>query len=332
MNSLTSFSTFGLNARAKHVEHFSSVDDLTRLIQEVGNEPFIVLGQGSNTVFVEDFDGTVLVNAVRGIEHQLHGTDQVLRVGAGENWHDLVVWTLGQGILGLENLALIPGTVGAAPIQNIGAYGVEVSRFIDGVTYLELSSGKTETLNREACQFGYRESIFKGTLSGRVVITEVMFRFPAEWKPNCAYGELASLSEPTPIQIFDKVVEIRKSKLPDPEKIGNAGSFFKNPTVDMSHYLSLADTWPDMPCFPVSDDRVKIPAAWMIDRLGFKGKGVGGIRCHVSQPLVLTNDGTGTGEQLLQLARQIRDSVSVTFSISLENEVRLIGKQGLVAL
>jgi len=259
-------------------------------------------------------------------------THYLLKVGASENWHKLVLWCMQHQIYGLENLALIPGTVGAAPIQNIGAYGVEIKQFIHQVDYYDLSEQTHKSLDSPSCEFAYRDSIFKQRLAGHIVITGVTFTIPKRWEAVTHYGELKGLIEPCAIDIFNKVVQVRQDKLPDPSKIGNAGSFFKNPVITLGLYNRLQQTWPSIPSYPVGINHVKVPAAWLIDQLGFKGKKVGGIGCHPDQALVLTNDGSGTGEQLLQLARDIRDTVFIEFSIMIENEVRLIGKNGPVAL
>jgi UDP-N-acetylmuramate dehydrogenase len=255
-----------------------------------------------------------------------------ITVKAGESWHQLVADCLQKGIFGLENLALIPGTVGAAPIQNIGAYGVELQRFIDRVVFTEIKTGKSHFLRQDECQFGYRESIFKNELSQKVLITDVVLHLPKRWLPCQHYGELQKLTRPSAQQIFDKVVEIRTAKLPDPARIGNAGSFFKNPIIDRNVFDKLLQDWPLMPHYKVDNKQVKIAAAWLIDTLGYKGKKIGGIQCHPKQPLVLTNDGSGTGAQLLELAREIRNEVADKFSIQLENEVSLLGKEGIVKL
>ena len=223
--------------------------------------------------------------------------------------------------------------MGAAPIQNIGAYGVEVEHFIHQVDFYDLCKQSYRSLNRENCEFAYRDSVFKNCLADRIVITSVTFSIPKIWQAVEHYGELRELSEPSAMDIFNKVIKVRQSKLPDPKKIGNAGSFFKNPIIGLEHYSQLQKTWPSMPSYALDNiAKVKVPAAWLIDKLGFKGKKIGGIGCHPNQALVLTNDGSGTGEQLLQLARAIKSAVLQEFSIVLENEVRLIGKHGPVTL
>ena len=293
---------------------------------------FYVLGDGSNTIFLEDFKGHIVHIAITGVSVKESGDYYTLEVGAGENWHELVVWCLKNQLYGFENLALIPGSVGAAPVQNIGAYGLEIEQFVAYVEYVCLVSGEIKRLNHAQCQFGYRESVFKTELAAKAIITKVVFSLPKYGAPVKHYGELKTLKAPSPEDIFNQVVKVRQAKLPDPRSIGNAGSFFKNPIIDKHVAEPLAKLWPSMPQYLVSPRRVKIPAAWLIDTLGFKGKTLGGIRCHPTQALVLTNIGNGTGQQLLNLARKIKQSAREEFAIELENEVGLIGALGPVNL
>lgn len=330
MYSLSSLHTFGFNCRAANLVEINSLAQAKALLADLTHAKHYILGGGSNSVFLEDFSGSIIHIAIAGktvIENQ---HDYQLKVGAGESWPELVAWCLSQNMRGFENLALIPGTVGAAPIQNIGAYGVEVERFIQQVEYLCLNSGDIKTLNHQQCRFGYRDSVFKQALAGRFIIGSVTFSLPKQWVANAEYAELKALNNPTALDIFNKVIEIRQAKLPDPKKIGNAGSFFKNPIIRRMHYQALILQFPHMPHYPIDEQWVKIPAAWLIDNLGFKGKRLGGIQCHPQQPLVLTNDGVGTGQDLLALAREIKHSVLQRFAITLENEVQLISNAGLV--
>ena len=310
----------------------TSNSELVTAMKTLKSRPYIILGEGSNTVFLEDYVGTVIKMSATGVSLEHTDSHYYVTAKAGENWHKLVTWCLKNDIFGLENLALIPGTVGAAPIQNIGAYGIEIERFIHTVEYLELSCGQLKSMTREDCQFSYRDSIFKQSLLNQVVITQVTLSLPKEWSPVAHYGELKKLIKPTAMDIFKTVVAMRQSKLPDPDKLGNAGSFFKNPVIPNTLFEKLKLDWPSIPSYSVDKKTVKVPAAWLIDTLGFKGKKVGGITCHNNQPLVLTNDGTGTGQELLSLARGIRTKVQQTFAITLENEVRLIDKNGAIIL
>ncbi|WP_416307121.1 UDP-N-acetylmuramate dehydrogenase [Neptunicella sp. SCSIO 80796] len=330
MTSLKSFHTFGFSAHAKKITHLNSVADIKSALPL--HRPFYILGGGSNSIFVDDFAGEIVKINLRGIECNETQEDFGIKVKAGENWHEFVEYCVKRGMYGLENLALIPGTVGAAPIQNIGAYGREVSGFIQSVDYIELATGEAKSILQADCGFGYRDSIFKHELSDKVIITAVNFVLPKKWVVEQSYGELANLSNPTAQDIFDKVVKIRQAKLPDPSQLGNAGSFFKNPVIGKPLLKSIREKWPAIPSYPVSDEQCKVPAAWLIDQLGYKGKTLGGILCHHNQPLVLANTGIGTGRELLQFARKIRDDVLVTFSIKLENEVRLLTTNGLIDL
>jgi UDP-N-acetylmuramate dehydrogenase len=330
--SLESLHSFGFPSSAHAMLSIDVVTELQARLSPLNNAAFYILGEGSNTVFLEDYQGTVIRPAFMGIELEHTDTHYLLKVGATENWHQLVLWCMQHQIYGMENLALIPGTVGASPIQNIGAYGVEVKEFIHYVEYYDLSEHNHKILDSQGCEFAYRDSVFKKRLADQVVITAVTFLIPKVWKAVVDYGELQALSEPTAIDIFNKVVEVRQRKLPDPTKIGNAGSFFKNPVITLNHFIQLQYIWPSIPSYPVNKIMVKVPAAWLIEQLGFKGKNIGGVGCHPSQALVLTNNGSGTGEQLLQLARAIKAAVLSEFSIVLENEVRLIGKNGPIIL
>ena len=330
MPSLQNYHSFHLNAQAQQLKTFHDVPSALSLCRQYPQH--YLLGEGSNTVFIEDYDGAVLLNRITGIEVSTSATAVNLRVGAGENWHNLVTTALAQGWHGMENLALIPGAVGASPIQNIGAYGLEVADFISSVEMVELATGQTQILNNTECQFGYRDSIFKQALMGKVLITHVNFSLPKAYTPNTRYGELKALETPTPQNIYNEVIRVRRAKLPDPEVTGNAGSFFKNPVISASAFDVLQARYPDVPHYPVANGKVKIPAAWLIDQSGYKGKQVGKVKCHPTQPLVLTNVGQATGPDVVLLAREIMDTVKNRFDVGLEPEVRLVGKEGLIEL
>lgn len=332
MYSLAPHHSFGLPSSANGFLCINAPVDLKAQLGELGNATFYILGAGSNTIFLENYQGTVIKPAFLGIDLTHTNTYFLLKVGASENWHQLVLWCMQHNIDGFENLALIPGTVGAAPIQNIGAYGVEIEKFIHHVEYYDLDTESHNRIDSKDCEFTYRGSVFKTRLSGNVIITSVTFAVPKNWQPVTHYGELKELLRPSAKDIFNKVVDMRMQKLPDPSKIGNAGSFFKNPIIALKHYNKLQQSWPSIPSYAFDTESVKIPAAWLIDQLGFKGKKFGGIGCHPHQALVLTNDGSGTGKQLLQLARAIKTAVLHEFTIELENEVTLIGKKGPIVL
>ncbi|MDP5041711.1 MAG: UDP-N-acetylmuramate dehydrogenase [Paraglaciecola sp.] len=330
MYSLQTLHTFGFPVHAANVQLVTSLQDIQQNWQEIKRQHHYILGEGSNTVFLENFLGSIYKIAIKGISLRETDQDFILKVGAGENWHQLVEWCLSQGIAGFENLALIPGTVGAAPIQNIGAYGVEVEQFITSIEYLCLASGTIKTIAHADCEFAYRDSVFKQALAGQIVIGYVTFRLCKNWVANANYAELRELPKPTARDIFNKVVQVRQLKLPDPQKVGNAGSFFKNPIIDKALFEYLQQRYPSLPSYPIDSQKVKVPAAWFIDTLGFKGRSVGGVQCHVSQPLVLTNNGMGNGDELLRLARQIKQTVKEHFLIELENEVQLVSNTGLI--
>lgn len=314
-----------------------SVNSLKDAVDALGDKSFLVMGEGSNTVFVDDYSSAILLNKIKGIEcsedHQAH----YLCVGAGENWHQLVVFCMANNIGGFENLALIPGTVGASPIQNIGAYGVEIEKFIEKVEFLDTRTGELAYFTHNKCEFAYRDSVFKRQALNARIITRVFFTLPKQYLLETSYGPLAGLheiAEPTAKDVYETVIAVRQSKLPNPDELGNAGSFFKNPVISKEHFDKISATNAEsvIPHFEAGEAQVKVPAAWLIDQLGFKGKRYGDIGCHVNQPLVLVNYGQGKGSDLLRLARDIKQSVQAHFDITLENEVRLVGKGGLIVL
>lgn len=305
---------------------------LVEIFERYSGEHILVLGEGSNTVFLADYQGIVLRNKIKEIIVEESDSDYLLTVGAGVNWHSFVQWTLDESIFGLENLALIPGTVGAAPIQNIGAYGVELNKYCSAVHYFDRNDKSFNSIAAEQCQFGYRYSIFKHELKDAAIITHVEFRLSKDWLPETSYGPLHELSRPSALDIFHKVIDVRSSKLPDPAQFGNAGSFFKNPVIDKKIFERIKTEYPQAPNYPVNEQCVKIPAAWFIDVLGFKGKQVGDIQCNPKQPLVLMNLEDGKAEHLLALAKDIQHQVLTKFAVRLQPEVRFIGKYGEVGL
>lgn len=294
------------------------------------NLPFIVLGEGSNVFFLEDFSGTVVVNAIKGITIEEHDEAWHLHVGAGENWHSLVEQTLKKGITGLENLALIPGTAGSAPIQNIGAYGIEFKDICHYVEVLHLPTQKISRLNREECEFGYRDSAFKHGLKNDYVIIAVGMRLAKQWQPILSYGDLIKLNPATVCawDVFNAICHMRQSKLPDPKVTGNVGSFFKNPLITDEQATSLIKAWPAMPHFPQASGEVKLAAGWLIDQCGLKGYRVGGAAVHRQQALVLINEDHAMPQDVVNLARHVRNKVGEKFDVWLEPEVRFIGAQG----
>lgn len=328
-SNLRELHTFGLEASADEVVPCKGMKDLAQAL-EVGDRPWLMLGEGSNVVFTEDFRGRVILNRFKGRLAQRDGDGRVrLTLGAGENWDEVVRWTLDEGWGGLENLSLIPGTVGAAPVQNIGAYGVELSDVLSQVRVWDRREGQEQVLSSKRCDLSYRHSIFKEQ-RGRFIITEVELKLPGSWTPRLQYGDLGERvgRDPSPGEVAAAVVALRKSKLPDPVELGNAGSFFKNPVVTAERAHRLKEDHPDLPSYPIDDAHCKIPAAWLIDRCGFKGRSHGGVRVHPQQALVLTNTGEGKGDELLSLTREILQSVNDSFGIRLEPEVLLMGENG----
>lgn len=331
---LLNYNTLALQGRARAFLQVREAAELVRALEWARSHqlPVIPLGEGSNVVVAGDIEALVLRMAIPGIELLEQDQERAcLRVAAGEDWHQLVEWTLRRGYYGLENLALIPGTAGAAPVQNIGAYGVELASSVRAVHFLEIASGQWRTLAGSACEFGYRDSIFKRSLRDKVIITAVDLQLQRKPQLQVAYPALAAAlaqqpaSALTPQAVFDAVVSIRRSKLPDPAQIPNAGSFFKNPVVDATLAGALAPQFPGLPQYPQADGQVKLAAAWLIDYCGWKGKRRGGFGVHPEHALVLVNRGGNSGRELLELAAEVAASVQDTFGISLEIEPRVYG-------
>ncbi len=331
---LGSYNTLALQGRAQAFVTVGNERELLAALAQARSLglPVIPLGEGSNIVLAGDVEALVLRQQCRGIEVLKTAGDAVtLRVAAGENWHDFVRWTLRQGYYGLENLALIPGTVGAAPIQNIGAYGVELRARVLRVHARYLADDRAVTLSNEDCAFAYRDSVFKGALRDQLVITAVDFTLSLQAEVTTSYPALASYFEAcpsravTPQDVFDAVVQIRRSRLPDPAVVPNAGSFFKNPVIAGETAAALRDSYPGLPCFSQSDGRVKVAAAWMIEHCGWKGFRRDGVGVHEQHALVLINYGGDNGALLLDLAAEIASSVRDAFGVSLEIEPRVYG-------
>ncbi len=328
--SLLHFNTFGLDIKAAHFAEISNLDDL-RAGLRAGIQPVFLLGGGSNVLFTQDVQGLVLKNNLRGIQVIREFKNKVwVEVGSGEVWHEFVLWAVAHNYGGIENLSLIPGTVGAAPIQNIGAYGVELKDVFVRLKALNLSTGKLKSFKHSVCQFGYRDSIFKREEKGKWCITSVVFSLTkAPHRLNTSYGDISKTLEsngivtPNIADISRAVVQIRSSKLPDPAKIGNCGSFFKNPETDRAVLERILVTHPQAPHYPLPDGRVKIPAGWLIEQCGWKGKRVGNTGCYERQALVLVNYGGATGAEVKNLAEAIIESVEKGFGVRLEAEVNI---------
>ena len=331
--SLRPYNTFGLDVKAHLFARFRSVEELRALLAlpEVQATEKLVLGGGSNLLFTRNFDGVVLKNEIRGLEIVRQDEETaLLRAGAGEDWHGLVQYALDQRLSGIENLSLIPGTVGAAPLQNIGAYGAELKDTFEQLEALETATGRLRTFTRDECGFGYRESVFKGPLKNQYVVTGVLLRLHRQARPNVRYGDIQTTlqdmgvaGEPTPRDVSEAVISIRRSKLPDPARIGNAGSFFKNPEISPARFDELRARYPALPGYPVPGG-VKVPAAWLIEQCGWKGLRRGPHGVHDRQALVLVNHGGAQGQDIRDLAYEIIASVREKFGIELHPEVNIM--------
>jgi UDP-N-acetylmuramate dehydrogenase len=325
--SLEAFNTFGLAARARRYLRVTDPLQLAALAADpaLAALPRLVLGGGSNLLLTRDVEALVLHMALSGKAIVGETPDAILvRAQAGENWHGFVQWTLAQGLGGLENMALIPGTVGAAPIQNIGAYGLEVKDRFHALTVFDFASGATRVLDAAACRFGYRDSVFKQPAGRDLVVLDVTFALPRAWAPDLRYAELAQalvdVPAPTPSQVSAAVVAIRRRKLPDPAVIGNAGSFFKNPLVTAAQCAALLEAWPGLVHHAQLDGSEKLAAGWLIDQCGWKGRNLGRAGVYPKQALVLVNNGGATGAEVLALARAIQQDVRERFGVELEPE------------
>lgn len=331
---LDKVNTFGLSATSKLFKSVESIQDLKACLgsNEAQNNNLFILGGGSNILLTNDFDGLTLKIDIKGIEVVEETNDSVLvKIGAGENWHEFVLFAINHNWGGVENLSLIPGTVGAAPMQNIGAYGIEIKEVFEKLTAIDRQTGQLETFNKEACNFGYRESIFKNVSKDKYIIAEVYLRLTkANHILNTSYGAIKDtlaemgVKNPTIRDVSNAVIHIRQSKLPDPAKIGNAGSFFKNPTIDKIDYDGLRAEFPEIPGYELPGDQIKVPAAWLIEQCGWKGLKRDSIGVHKNQALVLVNYGGGKGNDLYALALEIKDSVAKKFGIELNPEVNVI--------
>jgi UDP-N-acetylmuramate dehydrogenase len=334
--SLRSYHTFGLDVRTAALAQFNTEADLRELLN-LDWTSRMVLGGGSNVLFAEDYDGLVLVNRIEGISiEEESGTTVTISAGAGVNWHGLVLWSLERGLSGLENLSLIPGTCGAAPIQNIGAYGVELSDVFVSLDGIDLTTGQKRRFTAKDCRFGYRYSIFKDQLKGQFAITRITLRLERGTnRLSLEYGAIREeldameIRNPTAADVSRAVVRIRQSKLPDPEVLGNAGSFFKNPEVSAMRAAELREEFPKMPFWPMAEGRVKTSAGWLIEQCGWKGRRVGHVGCYARQALVLVNYGEATGAELWEHAQRVAESVASRFGIQLIPEVNVVGQPRL---
>lgn len=327
--SLKNYNTFGIDVKTESFVAIKSETQLVEILQGHEGKPFRVLGGGSNILLTEDYKGLTLVMKNKGISIKDETeTNVIIEVKAGENWHEVVLWSLDKDFGGIENLALIPGSVGAAPIQNIGAYGVELKSVFHSCKALDSGNLTFKEFDKSACEFGYRNSIFKTKLKGKVIITSVQLQL--QKKPHQTqthYGALQNAIEGKQLNIQNiaaAVISIRKSKLPDPNEIGNSGSFFKNPVIPKKHFKELQSLYPEIPHYPDQNNHIKIPAGWLIEKLGYKGKRYGDAGVHKKQALVLVNYGQAKGSDLLNLALEIQTQIIEHFQIKLEIEVNLL--------
>ena len=328
--SLLSHNTFGIDAKCRRFVEFSSVSELLQIIGRLtkADEPLLLLGGGSNLLLTADFDGTVLHSAIKGVELMGVEEDDVLvRVGSGETWDDFVALCVERGWYGAENLSLIPGEVGASAIQNIGAYGVEAKDLIERVEAVEIATGHRVTIEREECEYGYRQSRFKQDWKNCFVVTHVIYRLSTKFTPQLDYGNLRNVlmtESPTAKDVRQAIIDIRRAKLPDPKELGNGGSFFMNPIVSIEKYHALSEQYPQMPHYDVDEAHVKIPAGWMIEQCGWKGKSLGKAGVHDKQALVLVNLGGATGQEIVTLCETIRQDVFDKFGIDIRPEVNVV--------
>ena len=329
--SLSTYNTFGLNYRARYFISIRSEGEAINLFseKETSTGPMLILGGGSNVLFTGDYRGTIIHPEIKGIEIEEKNDEYVIvSAGAGEEWDSFVEWTVNKGFGGIENLSLIPGKVGSVPVQNIGAYGVEAKDTILKVRAVSTEDGSVREFDKSECQFGYRKSIFKAAMKGKYLVTKVWFRLAITPVLNLVYGsladEVAKLGGARLKNVRDAVIKIRRSKLPDPAILGNAGSFFRNPLVDFTVAESLRKQYPQMPCYEDSSGGIKLAAGWLIEQCGWKGKRYGSTGVHDKQALVIVNYGGASGTEILNLAEEIRKSVWYRFEVELEREVEVL--------
>jgi UDP-N-acetylmuramate dehydrogenase len=329
--SLKKYNSFGFEYKARHMVHIRTEKEAVSLFN--GNihlkKPLLIMGSGSNILFTSDFEGTIVLTGLKGIKIEEESEESVIiSAGAGVIWDTLVEWSVLKGFGGLENLSLIPGLVGAVPVQNIGAYGIEAKDTMVKVKTISTHDGSIRYFTNEECKFGYRSSIFKNSEKGNYLITRVYFKLKINPVADLSYGtlkdEVMKLGEPTLKNLREAVMNIRRSKLPDPAVIGNAGSFFKNPVVENHKAEELKKKYPGLPCYNDNHGSVKLTAGWLIDQCGWKGKRIGDAGVHEKQALVLVNHGKATGKEIFELSEKIRISVLQKFTVSLEREVEII--------
>ena len=330
--SLKEHNTFGIDAKCRRFIEFEDDEEAFEVAEILRKSalPYIIIGGGSNLLLTKDFDGIVVRSGIKGHYFEEDFTCERMTCGSGEVWDDMVATSIKAGYYGLENLSLIPGDVGASAVQNIGAYGVEAKDFILCVWMVEIATGKPWMIGNEECEYGYRQSRFKQDWKNRFLITRVTYGLARTFRPRLDYGNIRSelerrgITEPTAEQVRDVIIDIRNAKLPDPKVEGNAGSFFMNPVVTRNRYEKLAALYPDMPHYKVDSRREKIPAGWMIEQCGWKGKSLGRAGVHDKQALVLVNRGGATGAEIVALSDAIRQDVKARFDIDIHPEVNIV--------
>ena len=331
--SLKQLNTFGIDVSTKYFIELSSISEFQEFLlnPKFKNIPKLILGGGSNILFTKNFDGIVIKNNIKGIQVLNKDNDFVyVKSGAGEVWHEFVLYCLKNNFAGVENLSLIPGSVGASPMQNIGAYGVELKEVFQSLEAVKIDTGELVVFNHEDCKFGYRESIFKNEVKDQYIITTVTFRLRKKPIYNTSYGAIEKelkkigVTELSIQSISEAVCNIRRSKLPDPAVMGNAGSFFKNPTIVKEKFEQLKKTHPNIVGYPTADSSVKLAAGWLIEQCGWKGNTIGNAGVHKNQSLVIVNYGGASGDEIYQIALQVKNSVKEKFEVTLEMEVNII--------
>jgi UDP-N-acetylmuramate dehydrogenase len=327
---LKEYNTFGISVKAEMFAVFSSTEELKQILSFRNNKKLLVLGGGSNLLLTKDFDGLVIKNEIKRFEViEETASEVIVESGAGENWHEFVLNCIDKGFGGIENLSLIPGSVGASPMQNIGAYGVEIKDVFESLSAFHIASGEIHYFDKTKCEFGYRESIFKNKVKGEYIILTVTFRLTKNPTINSSYGaineqlKVMGIENPTIQELSAAVIAIRQSKLPDPKIIGNAGSFFKNPTVEIALLEQIQNNYPDIPNYPAENGR-KLAAGWLIEKAGWKGRTFDNYGVHKLQALVLVNYGNCTGQEIFDLSSQIIQDVFEKFRVLLEREVNIL--------
>lgn len=330
--SLKPYNTFSIPVSSHYFAEIFSSSALEELLKSelIKEQQLLILGGGSNLLFTKDFDGLVIKMSIPGISEEVHGDEVIVTAGAGVVWNDFVNCCVQKGFAGVENLSLIPGTVGASPIQNIGAYGVELKDVFESCSAYEIATGKRRSFNHQDCRFGYRDSIFKNELKGQYIITEVSFRLSRVASINTQYGAIQEelvkrgIANPTIADVSAVVSHIRVSKLPDPSTIGNAGSFFKNPVIEEDAFQKIFEKFPELVHYPAGNGKVKLAAGWLIEQCGFKGKVVGQTGTWKNQALVLVNHGQASGQEVYSFSENIIDTVAARFGVRLEREVNIL--------